>query len=151
MKKIIVFLSFLMLASAANEASATNCVASPGYTRVIAGVVLRNILQGNFVCASRGTDTWRECHGTITGGTTCTNSTQLWDLKLGTNPVDPSEQVGTWAVLLLNPPTTVTYNYGTGGPYTYSVWRNGTTYDFCGTNPAGNNVIGASVQSAPCP
>lgn len=145
-------MSFLMLASAANQASAVNCAASTGYNRVLIPAVLRATLQGKFVCATRGNDVWRECHGTISNGTTCNNSPQLWDLKLGSNPVDPSQQVGTWNVPNITQGlATVTYDYGTGGTYTYSVWRNGNNFDFCGTNPTGNNVIGASVQTGPCP
>jgi hypothetical protein len=155
--------SLVVLAAVANNAAAVNCVASPGYTRVAGGTTLRDFLGGKFVCATRGADVWRECHGTISGTSpttaTCAasgNGGALSDLKQGPgDSVDPSEQVGTWSATN-EAGAQVTYRYGTGGSggvYTYQVWTNGTTYDFCGSSPAGNNVLGATIRdsNSPCP
>lgn len=107
----------------------------------IAGVPLSEtdistLLNGNTVCAILNTERWQEWHS---GG-------RVWEL--GNNP--NGEDVGTW-VTPLNAGTVV-YSYGaggSGGTYTYSVCRQGTTtftYDFCGAAFGGRNVTNASVK-----
>jgi len=148
---------------AANAAAAANC-GPANYVRISDSIGLYGILSQRYVCAERGSDTWRECHG-IFDGTSCTGpSSQLWDLKRGINdPVDPSEQVGTWVVTndAANA-ALVTYDYGTGGgAYTYEVWRDPNAIPsnpfplavvFCGTSPQGNNVTTAVLRESndPC-
>ena len=90
---------------------------------------LTTLLSGNTVCAMRGGDRWQEEHHA--GGV-------LIDYKKGpTDAVDPTKQVGTWAVSGTGAGTTVTYNYTVGsvpGPsYNYAVWQNTTpnSYSFC--------------------
>jgi len=75
---------------------------------------------------------WQELHngGPLTG--------TMVDYKKGPNdPIDPSEQVGTWSIGGTdNRGVSVTYDYGSGGSYVYSVFNNGNgTYSFCSTNP----------------
>jgi len=145
MKKIIVFMGFILLANFADEAAAAQC--GTGTNRVN-GNAITTLLNGRFVCATRGSDTWRECHGTLSG-TSCAPGGALWDLKLGTDPVDPAENVGTWS----RSGNTVIYNYVSDGAYSYEIWQIGTTstYDFCGISPSGNNVLIATIQSGACP
>jgi hypothetical protein len=63
----------------------------------------------------------------------------LWDFKKGpTDPVDPSTNIGTVSI---NSDGTVTYVYGGGPTYQYSIWGTATsgpgTYDFCSSASAG--------------
>lgn len=136
---------FIIVASTSEIVIAAQC--GTGATQVLNGQI-NGLLKGQFVCATRGSDTWRECHGTLSG-TNCSNGNDLWDLKLGGNPMDPAKLVGNWS----KSGNTVSYNYGTGGTYRYEIYQIGTgsTYDFCGTSPSGNNVLIASIQSTPCP
>jgi len=144
----------LALLVGAHEASAV--CPTPGYIRVNSQGFFDLFLPGRYVCAQRGSDTWRECHGTISG-TTCTGSADLWDLKRGAgDPVDPSEKVGEWRISGTDGvDKVVTYDYGTGGAYTYQLWVDlGSTpvrADFCGTSPAPNDVTGATLQLGACP
>jgi hypothetical protein len=159
MKKIIVFMGFILLANFANEAAAVRCGTG---TTIINGRNVSDLVNGKFVCATRGSDTWRECHGTLSAPNfnTCAGSPggpggppaaggPLWDLKLGNDPVDPAEKVGDWSRIGGN----VLYDYGSGQTYQYEIWRIGAgpNYDFCGTSPTGNNVLNATIQSTPCP
>lgn len=96
---------------------------------------LTNLLSGNTVCVAGPGGTWKyqEQHiGTGSPGSV------LNDYKMGPaapGNVDPTKQVGTWEVSGTDANTTVTYNYGTSGPYTYKVWDNTDgTYSFCGTD-----------------
>lgn len=145
----------LPLVIAANAAAAANC-GPANYVRISDSIGLYGILSQRYVCAERGSDTWRECHGTISG-TTCTGSADLWDLKRGAgDPVDPSEKVGEWRISGTDGvDKVVTYDYGTGGAYTYQLWVDlGSTpvrADFCGTSPAPNDVTGATLQLGACP
>jgi hypothetical protein len=145
MKKLFSIMWFIIIASTSEIVIAAQC--GTGTTQVINGQI-EALLKGKFVCATRGSDTWRECHGTLLG-TNCSNGNDLWDLKLGGNPMDPASLVGSWS----RSGSIVSYNYGTGGTYSYEIYRIGTgsTYDFCGTSPSGNNVLIASIQSSPCP
>lgn len=87
---------------------------------------LATLLSGNTVCGVRGGDRWQEEHhpGNV-----------LKDYKKGpTDKIDPTTQVGTWSIGGTGANTMVTYNYGTGGTYQYTVWDNGNgSYSFCGT------------------
>lgn len=62
---------------------------------------------------------------------------KLVDLKRGTGHlVDPTKEVGTWKVVGSNRGAFVTYDYGNGKIYTYSVYNNGDgTHSFCSSNP----------------
>ena len=138
---------FIIIASTSEIVIAASCGTG---TIPVNGPAIDTLLNGKFVCATRGSDTWRECHGTFSvSGSTCAGNSNLWDLKLGGNPMDPAKLVGNWS----KSGNTVSYNYGTGGTYIYEIYRIGTgsTYDFCGTSPSGNNVLIASIQSSPCP
>lgn len=87
---------------------------------------LSTLLSGNTACAVRGGDRWQEEHHP--GGV-------LKDYKKGaSDAVDPTKQVGTWSVGGTGANTMVTYIYGSGGTYAYTVWDNGGSYSFCGTS-----------------
>ena len=147
MQKLFSIMWFIIIASTSEIVIAAQC--GTGRTPVLNGQI-NGLLKGQFVCATRGSDTWRECHGTFSvSGSTCSNGNNLWDLKLGGNPMDPASLVGSWS----RSGSIVSYNYGTGGAYSYEIYQIGTgsTYDFCGTSPSGNNVLSASIQNTPCP
>jgi hypothetical protein len=85
---------------------------------------LATALTGNTACAVRGNDRWQELHQS--GGA-------LIDYKRGpSDNVDPSKQVGTWSIVGTGTNARVSYNYGTGGTFTYQVFSNGgSSYSFC--------------------
>ncbi|MDO8959793.1 MAG: hypothetical protein Q7U85_08680 [Rhodocyclaceae bacterium] len=101
----------------------------PNYTKVAS---LSTVLAGKVVYVP---NQWQESH--CPGG-------QLWDYKRGPgHATDPTSQVGTWSVSTNG--QEVTYNYGSGGSYTFTVYKNNSsnTYDFCGSS----NVIGATITN----
>lgn len=118
--------------------------ASPS-TRVNTIGSLSALLQGNTVCVPIVTQpvmTWQEEHRA--GGA-------LWDYKKGpSDKLDPSKQEGTWAINGSNARSVfVTYDYGGGQIYSYSVWDNHDgSYSFCSANPE----IKARIKtgSGPC-
>ena len=128
----------------------TSIVALAGFTGVavaqtgcapntrVTGDALTTLVSGNTVDATRGADRWQEQHRA--GG-------QLWDFKKGpSDPVDPTSQVGTWAIVSND----VIHSY-TGGPsFTYSIHGSG-PYSFCANGTA--VVSGATFQrgSGNCP
>lgn len=100
--------------------------------------VISNAITAKTVCATIGSQKWQEYHKP--GG-------DLIDYKKGpTNPVDPSKKVGTWSTGGNGSNSLVTYNYGTGGSYSYKVHLNGGTYTFCGVGAPTLDVILLSGQ-----
>lgn len=85
---------------------------------------LGNLLTGNTVCASRGSDRWQTLHQ---------SGFDLIDFKLGPNhAVDPSKKVGTWSIGGSGSNRTIIYNYGSGGSFAYTVRSNGgNSYSYC--------------------
>jgi hypothetical protein len=108
---------------------------------------LNTLLSGNTICKSDGSGgwTWQEFH-TPGGG-----SNSLIDYKGGPgHATDPTEPVGSWSINSNNSTdATVTYDYGTGGNYTYRVWGTG-PYSFC--VGATETVAGATLKTGqgPC-
>lgn len=104
----------------------------------VKGTDLTTALQGNTVCVPNGAAwEWQEQHRA--GG-------QLWDYKRGAgHPVDPTEQVGTWAVSGSGATTIVTHAYGSQS-FAYRVCRAGTTssYGFC---PSSGATIMATIKA----
>lgn len=98
----------------------------------VTGNNLTNLITGNTVCATRGSEVWQEQHRA--GG-------QLWDYKKGPgHPIDPSKQVGTWSISR----NFVTYCYTGGICYSYSVHGSGTgPYSFC--YPNGIEVVSGAT------
>lgn len=90
----------------------------------VTGTALTSLINGNTVCASLpGGDKWQEQHRT---------NSELWDYKKGpSDPVDPTERVGTWSI---GGRGSVTYMYTGGGSYTYQVHGSGSIgapHSFC--------------------
>ena len=100
--------------------------------RVNTRVAMIPLLTGNTVCVpavTRPTMEAQELHRA---------DGALIDFKRGpTHPVDPSKQVGTWAVTGTDGRGIfVTHRYSGGQAYTYAVWRNvDGTHSFCSANP----------------
>ena len=91
-------------------------------------------LSGQTVCASRGSEQWSEYHEA--GG-------RLIDFKGGT-----PEVVGSWTSDI----NSVTYDYGTGGRYTWALCKVGTAgpYNFCqGTNIVSGATLKPGQTSCP--
>lgn len=99
-------------------------------------------LSGSTVCVPDGSDWfWQEQHrGGATGG-------DLFDFKKGTNPIDPTEKVGTWATTGTATNSIVTHSYLGGSSFAYKVCRVGTStdYGFCPT--AGGATIMAKIKA----
>ncbi|OYU99992.1 MAG: hypothetical protein CFE45_10870 [Burkholderiales bacterium PBB5] len=114
------------------QASAQTCPCGGTGTRVTA---LAALVAGKTVCAARGAERWQQYH----------SGSNVIDYKQGpTDKVDPSETVATFSVT--TQPANITYNYGTGGTYTYAVCADsGSTYRFCSGSSA--TVTGATILS----
>lgn len=127
--KRLVITSLVLLAGISGQAMAA-CTGTP-----VTGTALSTLISNSTVCAVLGRDTWQEQHR-ISGA--------LWDYKKGPgDPVDPSEQVGTWSVNTTT--NTVTYNY-TGGPsYSYTVYDEGAALSYCFSGGA-TVISGAKIK-----
>ncbi len=98
---------------------------------------LGTLLEENTVCVGF-TGAWMAQEQHLGSGV-------LVDFKRGaSDPVDPTEQVGTWAVSANG--QQVTYNYG-GPDYIFQVHTSSGVgmYDFCSTNSS-NNAEGVSIR-----
>jgi hypothetical protein len=114
---------------------------------------LEKLLPNSIVCARpvggvSPNDRWQEEHRA--GG-------QLWDFKRGpTDKMDPSKQVGTWAIVSLGTDAkkgeqaAVTYSYTGGSTHTRTVHLiSGDVYSFC----SGSSEIAQAIirpGSGPC-
>lgn len=81
---------------------------------------LAAVLSGNTVCGRPGpgypggaSDRWQEQHRA---------AGQLWDFKLGTNTMDPTKQVGSWAISGQGANATIVHTYPSGGSAVFN-WR----------------------------
>ncbi|UCV17374.1 hypothetical protein [Ferribacterium limneticum] len=90
---------------------------------------ISSLLGGNTVCAILGSEQWQEWH----------NGGSIYELGNNSN----GENVGTWSVSGTEANAMVSYNYGTGGSYSYVVCDQNPLYHFCGAK----NVTGASVKT----
>jgi len=130
MKPIILAAVAGMALAGLPAVSMAGCSAASS-VRVASAAELTTLLEGNTVClpaVTRPTMDAQELHQA--GGA-------LVDYKRGpTDKVDQSKQVGTWKVVG-GRGTFVSYNYGGGRQYTYSVWKNpgDNTYSLCSANP----------------
>ena len=95
-----------------------------GAAQIKPAATLRTTLSGNTVCVGSAPNfEAQEQH--VSGGT-------LKDYKRGaSDPVDPTQTIGTWATSGSGSNTIITYNY-TGGPsYSYNVCKSGSNLGFC--------------------
>ncbi|MDP2783358.1 MAG: hypothetical protein Q8O38_02000 [Sulfurimicrobium sp.] len=128
MKRLMVT-SIVLLAGISGEVMAVDCSDGTQLKNTVSDPnVVANTLSGKTVCATNGGDKWQEFHQA--GGA-------LIDYKKGPNDlVDKTKQVGTWSTARGGSDSLVTYNYGTGGTYSYEVHLSGGIYTFCGVSPA---------------
>lgn len=127
MKSEVVAAGVCLLLATLSQSSIAAC-ALPS-VRVNTKAALTTLLEGNTACVgSRPTFDAQELHQA--GGS-------LVDYKRGpSDPVDKSQRVGTWGLTGVDGRTFVTYDYGSGQVYTYSVWNNGDgTHSFCSAKP----------------
>jgi hypothetical protein len=105
---------------------------------------LQTLFEGNRIVVTGGSNTANEHHGT--GGV-------LTECALGSSStVDPTHEAGSWRV---DPDggggEVITYDYGTGGKYTFSVHNNGgSSYSFCHFPGGGEGATGTLVGGS-CP
>lgn len=122
-------------------------VAACPTTSLLSRVQIRDTLSNKYGCASRGAERWNELHD---GGGFGPNN--VVDYKLGpSDPVDRTKIVGTYTIGG-NVVGTITYDYGSGGAYTYVVQGstdvNAPPYVFC--NVATFELFRVTVQAAHC-
>ena len=151
--KTLCITTIAMVAVVSGEVmAAANCRSNTRVdTNAQNGGPLTTLIAGNTVCAQRGSERWQEQHR---GGG------QLWDYKLGTDPKDPTSQVGTWQII---GGTQISYSYPAGTPtytITYSVHNEGTNvspgpYSFCtSTGPSVTPIVSGATffpGNASCP
>ena len=130
MKKVM--FAGLVLAFGAVGVSA-DCTTDPA--------VAASVLAGKSIDASGGGENWKESHcGSGASG-------ELWKVGAGST-VDPAAEIGTWSVA----GNDVTYDYGTGGTYTWTLHKNSSdTYFFCnGSSQVASGTLGSLGEcSAP--
>ena len=135
MKANHAFFTFVLAFGVAGPVSAQSC---PSGTR-LNQTQLTNTFPGNTLCAQRGADKWQEQHRA--GG-------ELWDYKLGSSTMDPTQQVGTWEITGTGVNAVLTHTYGTT-PYGWAVCGAGgvgTGYTLISTGSAGT-ITGAEVKA----
>lgn len=114
-----------------------------GTTRITGGTVanpngpgnFQNFVSGVTFCAARGNDRWQEFHAA---------NGDLIDWKRGTNPIDPTEKVGTWSATN-GANAVVTHTYG-GTPYVWAVCRVGTSSSYTLVSNTAGTITGATIQ-----
>lgn len=142
--KLILLASALVSSVSIGSAFAQDCSTGVEISRT----QVTNLLTNKYACVGTPPNaSWNELHS---GG-------NVIDYKLGpTDPVDPSKTVGTYT-FSGQTTGTVTYNYGSGGTYAYTIRNNlgGTlgvggsgTFSFCGTGGAPNLAV--KVQASNC-
>ncbi len=125
---------------------AGNAVAQAGPCGGFGGVKtaadIQTLLAGKYACVH---NQWNELHSGGASGT-------LTDFKKGpSDPVNPSEQVGTYTITAGSGASydRIQYNYGSGGKFEYAIKpKPGTaagTYSFC--NISTGAVITVTVQA----
>lgn len=123
------------------SAQAQTCPCGGG-TLLTTGAAVQTLLQGRMVCATFGSERWQEWHNGGAAG-------ELQDYKRGpTDPVDPSEVVGSYLIndTVAGGGAGVRYTYGTNS-YAYRVCQSGATVSFCGAALGGRDIIGARVAT----
>ncbi|MGB5830720.1 MAG: hypothetical protein WBG92_01845 [Thiohalocapsa sp.] len=125
--------TFSSSTAASITTSGTANVPAPAAGPVTAIPTLATLLTGNTVCVGDGSP-WEAQEYHQSGGT-------LIDWKQGaTDPIDPTEQVGSWAISGTGTDRTVDYTYGST-TYINKVYDNGNdAYSFC--NNLGNETVG---------
>ena len=124
---------------AGNAVAQTTC---GGFGAVKTAADIQTLLVGKYACVH---NQWNELHSGGASGT-------VTDFKKGpADPVDPSEQVGTYTITAGSGASydRITYNYGSGGTFTYAITpKAGTTagtYSFCNTSTGA--IISVTVQA----
>jgi hypothetical protein len=110
---------------------------------------LATVLANNYVCNLSAPLTWNELH--VDPGVSGSGSIKDWK-KGPTDPVDPSQTIGTYTVTGSSPGI-VTYDYGAPPTYSYTVARNNNDTNtnlfwFC-PSPTGTDLE-LKVQSTNC-
>ena len=145
MKRRIVTTSIAVAISAGQAIAA--CPHSTGTNAALNNAGIKSAFGGasKFHCAIRGTEKWNESLGTTGNGNNAETGT-LTDFKKGaSDPVDPTEAVGTWSIAN----DRIAYNYGSGGTFTYTVREvtAGASYEMC--NVATNELFNVTVSTSP--
>jgi hypothetical protein len=108
---------------------------------------LTDALTGRTVCVAKAGGGWENQEEHVAGGT-------LRDYKKGpTDPVDPSETVGTWSISGTGASTSVTHNYGSQS-YTWFACTTksngkpvtGDPISFC-SSATGSSVVNATLKA----
>lgn len=125
MKKQLIIAAMSALAWSAEPAFA-DCTGTALSQSDLLGLLTNHTVCGrpgdDYPKGENSSDRWQEQHVGENG------RGDLVDYKKGAgDPLDPSKSVGTFLIL----GGQVSYNYGAGASYTYSVYQSGTVYSFC--------------------
>ena len=127
-----------MIGFVSSQALGATVCGGSGSTATAADIT--SLLTNRWACV---TGQWNELHqgGVVT------------DWKQGpTDPVDPSEQVATYTITAGTAGNydTITYNYGTGGTYSYAITPKGQTttgtYTFCNVSTGATIIVNVSAS-----
>jgi hypothetical protein len=130
------------VASHAMAACPTGALTNAGIKTALAGAAGAS----KYHCAIRGSEKWNESLGNTNTGNNADNGT-VTDYKKGAgDPVDPTGTVGTWTIAN----DTITYNYGPGAIFTYSVTGTG-PYTFCDVGTSATLVVSVSTSPTASP
>jgi hypothetical protein len=129
MSKSIQCIVAVALLGAAAAASAQDC---PNGVSRLNRVQIGNQIVGKTMCATSGNDRWQEFHQGTAGDLTG----PLIDYKKGPNdPVDKTQQVGTWSISGNGGNTLLVHNYGASATYSWAV---------CGSNGGPYTLVSSS-------
>jgi hypothetical protein len=148
--KLMSVATLLVLGALASGSAFAQIICPGGTTRVTGGAganpntpgTFRDFISGVTFCAARGADRWQEFHA---------NNGDLIDWKLGNNPIDPTEKVGTWSAQNGND-AAVTHTYGATA-YTWAVCRVGVTSSYTLVSNTAGTITGVTIRAGqvPCP
>jgi len=128
-----------LVATSCGAAYAADCLGN-GYTQ-LSQIQVQTLLANNTACYPSAAPYANQEY--IQGST-------LWDYKKG--PADPRDPARSIGLVTYNGDGSVTYNYGSGNIYSYTIWGPSTSgasgvYDFCTGASSGLVVRVVSGQS----
>ena len=131
MLRSLVMVGFLGVAATGSAVAQNICPCVGGSATLLGQSAVNTALSGNTVCAVLGSERWQEWH----------NGASIFEL--GENFANP-DLAGSWSTSSAGE---VTYNYGSGGTYTYAMCQDGSDFHFCGAVFGGRNVLNATLRT----
>lgn len=153
MKRLMIT-SIALLAWVSGEAMAAGCDGN-----YMTGPAMKALLAGNTVCSPancvKGSNCkWQEQHRGVSNA----SSGELWDYKLGSDPVDPTERVGDWNVTTgtsAGGPSRIVHRYGPADVYSWRIKEEISgipgSYLFCDGPGSPHTFTMKAGTTGPCP